>query len=217
MNRSATWLLCIALLNALSTGAVEFTFKESFEVGLTVNLYERVKEPVSPLLFSKFSEHVGRNVYGGLWAECIANPGMDRFWQVARRPKATMSELKQTNRTELIAAIEKKLPYHWYPLGDSSAVYSFANITPLSKPNASVCTLSRDVKELTGFQQTVALPAHRCTDYELTLHLRHQEENSIPVKVLVANADNGNVALNETVPNLGKRWKRHSFKFSIRK
>jgi alpha-N-arabinofuranosidase len=202
---------------ALSAGATEFSFEEAPATSLVVKVGERAKEPVSPWLFGKFSEHLGRNIYDGLWAEIIENPGMDRFDKIALRPKHTLGELKKANRRETVAAIEKEVPYHWLPMGDASAVYSFASMAPHSQPNASICTLARSVKELTGITQRVALPSHRCTEYDLVLHLRHQEEKSLPVQVQVLNAESGNRLLDETVPDLGKKWKKYTFRFPIRK
>jgi len=210
-------LIAAGCFAVLSANAAEYIFKESTQAALSVDISTRTKEAVSPFLFGKFSEHVGRNVYGGLWAETIENPGMDSFWKVVRRSVLTLNELKKTNRKTLVAAIEKNLPYLWYPLGDTSAVYSFATNAPYSKPDAAVCTLSQDTSQLTGFRQTIALPAHRCANYKLTLHLRCQGKKLIPVQVQVANAGNGNIVLDKTVATLEKQWERYDFNFSIRK
>ena len=40
----------------------------------TIDAGQQAGAPISRFLFGKFTEHLGRNVYGGAWAEAIENP-----------------------------------------------------------------------------------------------------------------------------------------------
>ena len=46
---------------------------------VTVYANQYAGPPISRALFGKFTEHLGRNVYGGAWAEIIENPWFGIF------------------------------------------------------------------------------------------------------------------------------------------
>ena len=54
-----------------------FSFRPSEDAGrarVTVDLEARSPVRVSPLLFGKFCEHLGSNIYGGMEAQVLRNP-----------------------------------------------------------------------------------------------------------------------------------------------
>src|SRR3954451_1941567 len=59
-----THLLAAAILGTLSTGAFAVDLKLSLDAGKT-------GAPISKYVYGQFAEHLGRSIYGGLWAEMI--------------------------------------------------------------------------------------------------------------------------------------------------
>jgi alpha-N-arabinofuranosidase len=55
--------------------AVNDTAAESASIRIRVD--EKSGPPVSKRLFGQFTEHLGRNVYGGAWAQVLENPGFE--------------------------------------------------------------------------------------------------------------------------------------------
>ena len=45
--------------------------------------------PVPPGIFGNFLEHLGFAIYGGVWAQILANPGFERDANLSRRCLAT--------------------------------------------------------------------------------------------------------------------------------
>ena len=60
-----------------------FTFEQS-DAGTEIGIYanEKSEIPVSRYLYGKFTEHLGRNIYGGMWAQILHKPGFEgaHFW-----------------------------------------------------------------------------------------------------------------------------------------
>lgn len=209
------WFVLTAAVS-LTAGEPAYRVKESPDVSLTVKVSERAKKAVSPYLFAKFSEHLGSNIYGGLWAEVLDNPGMDSFERIVQSPELTRKQLEDGKKKTVIDVIDQHLPYRWFPLGDPVAVYSFDMKRPLSKPDASVCTLKQRPSELTGIEQHVILPVQRCDQYELIVHLRSSDaEPSVTVKVI--DDKTMNPVLEESISGLGDDWKEFRFTFRTEK
>ncbi|NOY07766.1 MAG: hypothetical protein GXP33_02860, partial [Spirochaetes bacterium] len=56
-----------------------FTFERSTGSAAKVDIYagRRAEKPVSRYLYGKFAEHIGRDIYGGMWAQVLDNPGFE--------------------------------------------------------------------------------------------------------------------------------------------
>ena len=57
-----------AFITCCVTGAVEETASKSYAVTLEVN---KIGEPISKYIYGQFIEHLGRCIYGGIWAEML--------------------------------------------------------------------------------------------------------------------------------------------------
>ena len=59
-----------------------FTFEQSNNAEVHLYGNEKAEEPISRYLYGKFTEHLGRNIYGGMWAQILQNPGFEgwHFW-----------------------------------------------------------------------------------------------------------------------------------------
>ena len=58
--------------------------------------------PVSERLFGLFTEHLGKNVYGGAWAQVLANGGFEPF-------DAVLEDVPEHQRPDLVAATRRRL------------------------------------------------------------------------------------------------------------
>lgn len=59
-------------------------------------------EPVSERLFGLFTEHLGKNVYGGAWAQVLANGGFEPF-------DAVLEDVPEHQRPDLAGATRRRL------------------------------------------------------------------------------------------------------------
>lgn len=128
-------------------------------------------KPVGPAitraLFGKFTEHLGRNVYGGAWAETVENPWFadtDRW----TKPDILQQRLHQLadehHLPELVNARDHGVAPYWMPHGPIRASLDHGlrglaqGFTPLT-PGSGLRTL-------------VYIPLHRQRGYRLTIRGR---------------------------------------------
>ena len=57
-----------AFINCCATGAAEEAASKSYAVTLELN---KIGEPISKYIYGQFIEHLGRCIYGGIWAEML--------------------------------------------------------------------------------------------------------------------------------------------------
>jgi alpha-N-arabinofuranosidase len=77
----------------------------SYAATVTVAADRLAGPPISRLLFGKFTEHLGRNVYGGAWAETIENPWFAGIHQWPD-PETVRKRLHELSRTYRIPELE---------------------------------------------------------------------------------------------------------------
>lgn len=154
------------------------------QLPLSIDLGQRSK-PISRYLFGKFTEHLGRNVYQGAWAQAIPNP-----------------EFAPANRWPNAEALQRRLPQKpregvapfWKVKDGMRARYVREGI--------------RDIQEVsTGerggvLETSLFLPLHRTGTYELTL--KAQADQSTPARVVVTNEQGRR--LGEAKVLIGTSW-----------
>ncbi len=138
--------------------------------------------PVSRHLFSKFTEHLGKNVYQGAWAQIIENPEFVpvNVWPKNGTNQPVMNELKRAE--EIFQLNELKNDAHngiaafWQSPGKidgrllKEGVRDFQHIK----------TYDEDATLQTG----IFLPLHRTSEYEIAVTARSDKPTDICVQVL---------------------------------
>ncbi|MBS1825635.1 MAG: hypothetical protein JST93_09965 [Acidobacteria bacterium] len=154
------------------------------ELRVEIDFTERAK-PISRLLFGKFTEHLGRNVYQGAWAQVVPNPD---FAPASRWPNADGLKARLGR-----APAEGVAPF-WVTKGEVRA--------------RAVREGVRDMQELVvgkgggSVETSLYLPLHRTATYELTL--RAQASHAAEARVVLLN-ESGRV-LGKTVVPVGTSW-----------
>jgi alpha-N-arabinofuranosidase len=81
------------------------------------------KAPISALLYGKFTEHLGRNVYQGMWAQMVVNPEFapaDRWPRRDRLGRLLADAAEAFGLSDLVAAADGGFAPFWAPYGDVS-------------------------------------------------------------------------------------------------
>src|SRR5215210_4914560 len=89
---------------------------------------ERAQQPITPYLLGKFTEHLGRNIYRGMWAQILVNPGFEPHFPFVwddSTPRAALAEhfargpLSPGEAQALLDRLEEALPrgvaFGWMP------------------------------------------------------------------------------------------------------
>ncbi len=171
---------------------------------IVVQADRRAAEPVSRLLFGKFSEHLGANLYGGLWAECLTNPGLDSLAALLRNPERALANLV-ARAPEQAAAVGRQVALSWLPVGD--AEYQHLTDPVLSPPHAQLITARGDSPALHGLRQRLDLPLRRCRSYSLVVHA-HALAGQPALQAQVRRADTGEVLATAALGPTTGEWRR---------
>jgi len=134
---------------------------------LEVLTAEPLGPPISRRLFGKFTEHLGRNVYGGAWAQLTENPGFeaaDRWPNIDILKRRLKYADRRWESRDLAAALDAGLAPWWLPLGEEGTTYAV-------KPQGKNGTFQQFTVQApqAGLQTLVFLPDHRARRYRLSL------------------------------------------------
>ncbi len=139
---------------------------------------------ISRNLFGKFTEHLGRNVYGGAWAETLENPWFAAFdaWPepdfLRRQLSAAASE---HGLPELNPSPDSQLAPHWMPKGDLQVKVDRG----IRGPSQQITTRGAG----TGLRALVYLPLHRQRGHRLTIRGRASKTTRIVARLLTLGGD----------------------------
>lgn len=140
---------------------------QRMKADVLINAEQAIGKPITRRLFGKFSEHLGRNVYGGTAANVVENPW---FEKMATWP----DEAAVRRRIDFLADLSG---------ADDLRSFEPTNIAPfwmtIHSAETSFCSGKRgnclDVRTTageSGVQTVVFLPTHRIGDYRLILRAR---------------------------------------------
>ena len=156
--------------NEASSSIVEF-IPNSFPTA-TLNVYvKEVARPISKYLFGKFTEHLGRNIYRGMWAQILENPSFEPHCFFANNIEALKERLRHIENffpsVNLFESFQNGVAYGWARYGEGDVTYSL-----VADCVGSWASQKIEVHSLTthnvGIQQPIFLPLHREDKYKLT-------------------------------------------------
>ncbi len=139
---------------------------------------------VSERLFGLFTEHLGKNVYGGAWAQVFANGGFESFNMIPKevpehqRPtlkKNTIKRLQiaaeQFNITDLAKYEELGIAPYWGPINKK------ANYQLETGFNGTTQKIKSSVKGDVGLETPIYLPLDRVDSYNLQIKVLLSEKS----------------------------------------
>lgn len=117
-------------------------------------------------IFGTFLEPIGNSIYGGLWAEELANPSFeDGLWSAGN-----VSTMLREDPS-LMQASELGLPLPWEPLDYAQGNRYETRLNEAANSYRSVLLMALPGKE-TGIRQRVYLPVHRVLRYSGSLYAK---------------------------------------------
>lgn len=169
---------------------------------------EKAPQPVSRLLYGKFTEHLGYNIYHGMWAQVLDNPGFE--------PPSRLARDEQT--------LGQWLRHRAWHLGHAEAPVRSEGVAPPWEPVGSVtCSLVPDGVQGTaqriaaqapdaGLRQATCLPLHRTGNYRLSLWVRG--DAGARLRVCVRQTD-GRLLGSAVLSRISRRWTRRHLALTL--
>jgi len=164
------------------------------EVGkasLVVDTSVKSPFPVTPLLFGKFCEHLGANIYHGMDAQILDNPtfGKWQFWagddhpdggtrpltdreQIARRIRGHAAWMGWLDANRVIDAYFNGCAYPWFLTGGREEVRCSPDVGPKGGRAQRVEVFRSSNGLPQGIAQWIYLPLHRTKGYEFRIVAR---------------------------------------------
>lgn len=193
------------------------TFEKS-DTGSEIHLYaaEKAEKPISRYLYGKFTEHLGRNIYGGMWAQILYNPGFEgwHFW--GDDPEDAKRRIVHHGRS--IAGFNAEESYKngiapwWFAYGNGGVDYELDNDSFNSKLSQKIIVNALESQQV-GIQQAIFLPIHRERSYELSFYAR----NSQPCKLhfSIYKAEKEDILAIGEIEISSRDWKRYTLGLEI--
>jgi alpha-N-arabinofuranosidase len=204
-----------------------FTFERS-DSEAEVHLYagEKAEKPVSRYLYGKFTEHLGRNIYGGMWAQILHNPGFEgwHFWgsdsaDIGRRMRHFAERM---GVPDIMESYDRGIAPWWLAYGRGEVLYELDKNSSNSEL-AQKITVNSLKSQQAGVRQIIFLPLHREDGYELSLYARSKNSCRLHIairKVAVEHAaslfkDEENALVECHVEVATADWQRYVLKLRI--
>lgn len=182
---------------------------------------QRREQAISPRLFGKFTEHLGRNVYHGIWAQVLVNPGLEptRFFQYGGRPPSeTLPHhlawwgVPEAVTRPLLHRLEESLregvAYGWMCTGEGEARYTLDTDRVNSETSQRIEVRSPRA----GVAQPIFLPLHRQRRMVLSVWAKGDAGN---LYASIRTADERRVLAEGRVGKLSKSWRKYTLRFSV--
>jgi len=159
---------------------------------------DRVADRIPEALFGKFTEHLGRNIYNGMWSQVLRNPEFE--------PRSILGPPAGQRREEQETDVGDPALY-WVRYGEGEAAFSFDRDC-VSPPHSQKMEVASVAAGEVGLMQRVFLPLHRVEEFELELWakgigLRHH------VAITIRDASTGQELCSAQVPAPDETWKAY--------
>ncbi len=234
MKKLSTFLLAIVALNIFCINIVElqadtlFTFTRSTGKTAKLDIYTKKKasKPISRYLYGKFIEHITTNIYGGIWAQVLNNPGFEGWkyflgWDrrnIERRYKDYVEFLKKGSKWDESKDIEslwlnRDIAPWWIAYGEGDIQYELDKNSYNSEMSQKIRVKSLKGK-YGGIRQAIYLPLHREKEYEFSFYAR--SVGGVTVTVVIGKAgEEGKPLVERRIKVRAWRWKKYTVKLKI--
>ena len=205
-----------AFYSGVSAQETKFNFHESSENRAVANIdVSNLSDYVlEERLFGNFSENLGRNIYGGFWAQIFENPSLEPAavchpWKGYGRHEIV--EIKRLTKEQVFdRGDEKIIAYHWFRWnGNKSAYRLLEDAHNTSYSQAINVSELPPATEAVGIRQQIFLPIHRETQYELSFFVKDATAPIVAqiMDVLPSKKVFGKIAFN---PQQSQNWQKIS-------
>ncbi len=174
------------------------------EARVFIDCNRKADKPINRNLFGKFTEHLGRNIYNGMWAQILENTSFAdwSFFSQVWTPDA--DRLKDPDIERHRSAYEKGIAYRWLPCGSEDATYLIDWLNPYNSCTSQKITVPGSEA---GIRQSIYLPAHRTLGYTASFYARGQAES---IRISLAKASSGQVLEEADVTGLTDDWSAYT-------
>lgn len=199
-------------------------FVEDNAPRLEVFTAQRGEQTITPRLFGKFTEHLGRNVYHGIWAQVLVNPGFEPaqlFLYGGRAPAETLPHhlawwgVPDAVTRPLLRRLEESLregvAYSWLRIGAGEARYTLDGDRVNSETSQCIEVRSLGTHEA-GIAQPIFLPLHR--DQRVVLNV-WAKGNAGNLFTSIRTADERRVLAQGKVGRLTSGWRKYTLRLSV--
>jgi len=135
-------------------------------------------QPVNRRLFGKFCEHLGDNIYNGMWAQILRNPGFEPWHNFGRSEPPIAHHIERLERyfgtKGLGASRARGVAFPWIPCGQGAATYELDKEAFNSETSQRITATTIPQGGAIGIAQPLYLPLHRVREYDLSLHIKGQ-------------------------------------------
>ncbi len=169
-------------------------------------------EPVRRELYGKFTEHLGANVYNGIWAQILVNPGFEGAGAFdhgpasghARKMLERVGGRQRWMRADgLVDAYRKGVAPFWAAFG-KDATYAHVG----GAFNSDHCQRIDVTGSTAGVQQPMWLPLHRVETFELTLAARGEGVGELSVSIRKGPKAGKAVSSTTKLTGLSDKWRK---------
>jgi len=176
---------------------------------VTVCPSRRSKRRINPLLYGKFCEHLGSNIYNGMDAQILRNPTFGQWAfgagndtinggiaalhdpeKMQAAVEAQASRLAIPGADALWETLQAGGAFHWQRVGAPQSV----RLSPEVAPSGSRAQRIEVLDGRGGVGQWTYLPTHRTREYEFRLFGRAAADTTLHIGIAAADG-NGNVGL----------------------
>jgi len=187
---------------------------------VTLNAYPSKKEanPVSKYLFGKFTEHLGRNIYEGMWAQILKNPSFEPcnfFGKDNAVLEQRLSLMKEAIPTvKILESFHDGVAYYWAKYGEGDVIYAVVPECVGSWTSQKIDARSLKTGKA-GIQQPIFLPLHRENIYELSLWVKGDAKR---VTCAVETLEDNRILGEKVITSIeAGRWEKKNVSFKVSK
>ena len=174
------------------------------EARVFIDCNRKADKPINRNLFGKFTEHLGRNIYNGMWAQILENTSFADWSFFSRIWTPEADRLRDPDIERHKSAYERGIAYRWLPYGSEDATYLIDWLNPYNSRTSQRITVPGSEA---GIRQSTYLPAHRILSYTASFHARGQAES---IRISLAKASSDQVLAQAEVTGLTDDWSAYT-------
>ncbi len=167
----------------------------------------RAERPVSRLLYGKFCEHLGSNIYNGIWAQVLRNPGFEPWHlfgndaQIAHKVAGLEREFGVKG---LAASRGRGVAFPWVPCGQGEMAFELDKNAPFNSETSQKIAVTKVPNGASaGVGQPICLPLHRIREYDFTAAVRGEGELVLSLR---RGTPDGELLVRKPLGKAGPKW-----------
>ncbi len=218
----ATLALLLALWSSSAGGEravrqiVRVSPTSQWRASLRVMAGQRGPVPMSKFLCGKFCEHLGSNIYNGMWAQILRNPGFEP-WRLYGNDAMIAHRVAGLERLfglkGLARSRQRGIAFPWVACGQGEMTFALDPEAFNSATAQRVKVTSLPEGATAGVAQPIHLPVHREDDYALSFYARGDAPGVVALR---RGSPDGPLVGKRDLAAPGPEWKRLEARFRVR-